>query len=56
MTKHQSDFVSYHPNFIEEKKLFIVRIERDEDFIEKLKGFLEATITLKNEILEKLRK
>jgi hypothetical protein len=49
------DFVSYHPNFVEGKKLLIVRVDRDEEFISKLREYLSITIKLKNEILEKLK-
>jgi putative phage-type endonuclease len=42
------DFVSYHPNF-KENKLFIIRVERDEEFIQKLAVLVEKTIKLRDE-------
>ncbi len=48
------DFISYHPNFKEDKKLFIKRVFRDEDFIKKLEAGIKKTIQLRNEYLEKI--
>lgn len=48
------DFVSYHPNFREDKKLFIKRVYRDEDFIKKLSFGIQKTIGLRNEYLKKI--
>lgn len=45
------DFISYHPNF-KDKKLFIKRVERDEDYITKLEELVKKTITLKDNFLE----
>lgn len=50
-----SDFVSFHPNFIDDKKLFIVRVYRDEGFIKSLKSGLDKLNDLKQEILSKIR-
>jgi putative phage-type endonuclease len=49
------DFVSYHPSFKGDKKLFIVRVERDEEFIKALKAGIDLVIKKRNEILEKLK-
>lgn len=48
------DFVSYHPNF-KEQKLFIVRVERDEDYISKLSELAKKTISIRDEYLSKLK-
>lgn len=47
------DFVSYHPNF-KERNMLIIRVERDEEFIAKLKDGIEKTIKLRDQILAKL--
>ena len=47
-------FVSYNPNF--EKSLYIKKISRDEEMIEKLKKGLERGTQLIKEIKEKFRK
>lgn len=47
------DFVSYHPNF-KERNMLIIRVERDEDFISKLKEGIDKTIKLRDQILAKL--
>jgi len=50
------DFVSYHPNFKEDQKLFIKRVYRDEEFIKALgKGLMEV-IELKEKYLKKIVK
>ena len=49
------DFISYHPLFKDDKKMFVVRIYRDEEYIKKLSDLLTKTIELKNEILTKLQ-
>ena len=46
------DFISYNPNFHEDKRLFVKRISRDEAFIESLRKGLDALNKYKNEILE----
>ena len=46
------DFVSYNPNFKDDYKLFIVRVFRDEEFIEKLEKELVACDLKKQEILK----
>ena len=47
-------FVSYNPNF--EKSLYIKKINRDEEMIEKLKKGLERGTQLRKEIKENFRK
>jgi putative phage-type endonuclease len=47
------DFVSYHPNF-KDKQLFIIRVERDEQYIVKLIELANKVILLKNEYLKQL--
>lgn len=49
------DFVSFHNNFQEDKKLFVKRIFRDEEFIKSLKVGLEKVVNLRNQYLEKLK-
>lgn len=49
------DFVSYHPNFRGDKKLFVVRVERDEEFIDKLRIGIEKVISLRDSILAKIK-
>lgn len=48
------DFVSYHPNFCDKKKLFIKRVIRDEEYIKKLRSGIEKVIEIRNNILIKL--
>lgn len=48
------DFVSYHPNFHEDKRLLIVRVERDEEFIKSLMIGLEKMNEYKNKVLSKV--
>lgn len=48
------DFVSFHPNFREDKKLFVKRIFRDEDFIAKLQEGIQKAIALRDEYLIKM--
>jgi len=48
------DFVSYNPSFIESKRLFKIRINKDEKYIAKLLSGLLKTIELKNKILTTL--
>jgi hypothetical protein len=48
------DFISYHPSFTEDKKLFIKRVERDEEFIAKLKTAIDKVINLRNDYLNKI--
>ena len=48
------DFVSFHPNF-KEKQLFIIRVERDENYIEELAKLAQKTITIRNEILKQIK-
>lgn len=40
------DFVSYCPEFIEDKRLYIFRVERDEDMIERMKERLDSFLEL----------
>ncbi len=49
------DFVSYHPNFLPDQKLFVKRVYRDEDFISRLEMFLAEVIKLRVEILAKIK-
>ena len=49
------DFVSYHPLFKDEKKMLVIRVERDEEFIKKLSDLLIKTIELKNSLLTQLQ-
>jgi len=48
------DFVSYHPNFKEDKKLFIKRVYRDEEFIKKLEIGIKKVIIMRNDFLNKI--
>ena len=48
------DFVSYHPNF-KEKKLFIKRVERDNNYIYQLDILVKKTILLKEEFLKQFK-
>ena len=48
------DFASFHPNF-KEKQLFIVRVERDERFITELAKLAQKTITMRDEILTRIK-
>ena len=48
------DFASFHPNF-KEKQLFIIRVERDEKFIAELAKLAQKTITMRDEILTKIK-
>ncbi len=45
------DFISYHPGFEFDKRLFIIRVYRDEEFIEALHQGLIKLNNLKNKIL-----
>lgn len=49
------DFCSFHPNF-KEKKLFMIRVERDENYIEELAKLAQKTITIRDEILKTIKK
>lgn len=48
------DFISYHPNF-KEKKLFIKRVERDDNYIYQLENLVKKTILLKEEFLKQFK-
>ena len=48
------DFVSYHPNF-KEKKLFIKRVERDDNYIYQLDILVKKTILLKEKFLKQFK-
>lgn len=50
------DFVSFHPDINFNNGLFIVRVERDEDFISALEDQLKEVINKKKCILNKLNK
>jgi len=47
------DFVSYHPNF-KRRQIFIKRVERDENFIDNLKLFINKVITERDKIINKI--
>jgi hypothetical protein len=49
------DFVSFNPNFKEDRQLFVVRVKRNEEFIEKLAGLVAKTIKLRDELLTKIK-
>lgn len=50
-------FVSYDPRYVDEHlKLFVVRVERDEDYIENLKNEVNKFLLEVEEILESLNK
>jgi putative phage-type endonuclease len=49
------NFISYHPFFKDNKKMLVVKVYRDEEYIKKLSELLIKTIDLKNEILTKLQ-
>jgi putative phage-type endonuclease len=49
------DFVSYHPSF-GAKSLMIVRVERDEEFIQKLHNAIQLFILKRDDFLNKLAK
>jgi hypothetical protein len=48
------DFISYHPNFQEDKRLFVKRVYRDEDFIKKLDAGIKKLVLMRNDFLKKL--
>jgi hypothetical protein len=48
------DFVSYNPNFKEGKKLFIVKVERDEEFIKKLEIGIKKVIEIRDNYLKEI--
>lgn len=50
------DFISYHPSFDVDKRLLIIRAERDEDFISSLKAALDKVNDKKTDILSKICK
>lgn len=50
------DFISYHPDFIEDYKMFILRVNRDKEYIEQLKILLSELNDKKKEILKKIEK
>ena len=53
--KKWCDFISYHPEFNDDQKLFILRIERDAAFIADLVQALEDSSQKINEYFSKLR-
>ncbi len=48
------DFISWNPDFRDDKKFFIKRIERDEEFIKKLEISVKKVIEIKNNFLTKI--
>jgi exodeoxyribonuclease (lambda-induced) len=49
------NFISYHPLFKYDKKMLVVKVYRDEEYIKELSDLLKKTIDLKNEILTQLQ-
>ena len=49
------DFVSYHPNF-KENDIFIIRVDRDEEYIKLLKDAVLQTIQKRDDIFKQLTK
>jgi len=49
------DFCSFHPSFKDGKELFIKRVERDEEFIAKLKAGIDKVIELRDEYINKIK-
>jgi hypothetical protein len=49
------DFVSYHPNFQDDKRLFIKKVTRDEEFIKKLKAGIDKVIELRDQFITKIK-
>jgi hypothetical protein len=47
------DFVSFN-SYFKDKKLFTIRVERDEEYIAKLAELVNKVILLRNEFLNKL--
>jgi hypothetical protein len=54
MDRRWCDFVSYNPDYKEDHQLFVVRVERDDAFIEKLKEGLRLVIEQRNALWLKL--
>lgn len=50
------DFVSYHPNFNDDERVFTKRIYRNEILITELKKGIEKVIKMRNDIYNKIRK
>ena len=48
------DFVSYHPAFKDDKKLFIKRVFRDEEFIKKLEEGIQKVIETRDSYLKEI--
>lgn len=48
------DFISYHPSFIADKQLLIVRVERDEKFISELEKLVDKVILMRNQNLKNI--
>lgn len=49
------DFISYNPTFKDGKDLFVKRINRDEEFITKLKTGIDKVIELRDQYLNKIK-
>ena len=49
------DFISYHPNFNDNEKMFIKKIFRDEDFIKKMQEGIKKLITLRDNYYFKIK-
>jgi hypothetical protein len=48
------DFVSFNPNFKDGYKLFIVRVYRDEKFINELKSAIKSTLSIRDAYLKQI--
>ena len=48
------DFVSFNPNFKDGYKLFIVRVYRDEAFMNELKSAIEETLSIRDAYLKQI--
>lgn len=48
------DFMSFHPDFIEDKKLFLIRVFRDEEFIKRLSEGLTKLNAYRLDVLKNL--
>jgi putative phage-type endonuclease len=48
------DFVSFHPNFVEGKQLFVKRVFRNDELICALEAGIKKVILLRDEILSKI--
>jgi hypothetical protein len=49
------DFVSYDPRLPEDLQLFVVRLERDEEYIKSMEGEVQKFLSEVNEMVTKLK-